>query len=35
MKRLIFGLGLALLLAPATFASEESMLVHVTCYWRN
>jgi hypothetical protein len=35
MKCLIFGLGLALLLAPATFASEESMLVHVTCYWRN
>jgi 3D (Asp-Asp-Asp) domain-containing protein len=34
MKRLIFGFGLALLLAPATFASEESLLVRVTGYWR-
>jgi 3D (Asp-Asp-Asp) domain-containing protein len=34
MKRLILGLGLALLLAPDAFASEESLLVRVTGYWR-
>ena len=34
MKGLIFGFGLVLLLAPATFASEESHLVRVTGYWR-
>jgi len=34
MERLIIGVGILLLLAPAGFASEQSMLVRVTGYWR-
>jgi 3D (Asp-Asp-Asp) domain-containing protein len=33
MKRLITTIALALLLVPATFASEESLLARVTVYW--
>jgi 3D (Asp-Asp-Asp) domain-containing protein len=35
MKNLIIGVGFVLFLAPAGFASEQSMLVRVTGYWRN
>lgn len=35
MKLLILGFVIVLFLAPGAIASEESMLVHVTCYWRN
>src|ERR1700720_1813743 len=33
MKRLITTIGLALLLVPATFAGEQSLLARVTVYW--
>ena len=35
MKLLILGFVIVLFLALGAIASEESMLVHVTCYWRN
>jgi len=35
MKLLILGFVIVLFLAPGAIASEESMLVHVSCYWRN
>jgi hypothetical protein len=35
MKLLILGFVIVLFLAPGAIASEESMLVYVTCYWRN
>jgi len=35
MKLLILGFVIVLFLAPGAIASEESILVHVTCYWRN
>ena len=34
MKLLILGFVIVLFLALGAIASEESMLVHVTCYWR-
>ena len=33
MKRLITTIALALLLVPATFAGEQSLLARVTVYW--
>ena len=33
MKRLILTIALALLLVPATFAGEQSLLARVTVYW--
>ena len=35
MKLLILGFVIVLFLAPGAIAGEESMLVHVTCYWRS
>jgi 3D (Asp-Asp-Asp) domain-containing protein len=35
MKRLIATIALALLVMPATFAGEQSMLARVTVYWAN
>lgn len=34
MERLFIGVGILLILAPAGFASEQSILVRVTGYWR-
>ena len=33
MKRLIATIALALLVVPATFAGEQSLLARVTVYW--
>ena len=33
MKRLITTIALALLVVPATFAGEQSLLARVTVYW--
>jgi 3D (Asp-Asp-Asp) domain-containing protein len=35
MKRLITTIALALLVVPATFAGEQSLLARVTVYWAN